>query len=375
MYRASEEGSMRKRHWAGACIVVAALATFAWSRAERPPFEEQVARAALAEEIRADPARCPLADDAIAAAPSWLLAACADGGTGWYEAARRYGDTAARVYLVYGQDPALADVFDRLGHPVIPVIAYFVDNGSTEYRLRETIGGGLSRFWNGGAEGPAFAELSPEQYGLIAIEELRRRGHEMLSEFEVVDGVAVRRPLTRALLGAKNVFFGGVSDLERVVARGERLPSWSEIGWAALDAAIVVGGIGAAAKVLRVSRVPVQAAGRGTRVATLRAAGSGAARSLATVGRAAGVAAAVAIPYVVVTRPRLVASAAGWLAERAGLPAWLGVFALCLAVLACASALIRFVFGPAWRVLRLPVKAAFLAFSATRAVALPRPSR
>ncbi|WP_287351038.1 hypothetical protein, partial [Mesorhizobium sp.] len=105
--------------------------------------------------------------------------------------------------------------------------------------------------------------ISPEQYGLIAIHELKDRGHEMLSEFEIVDGTAVRRQFTRTLLGAKNIVLGGVSDLEGVITRGERLPTWGEMGWAAFDAAIVVGGMGAAAKALRVARAPVAAAGRG----------------------------------------------------------------------------------------------------------------
>lgn len=352
---------MSRTYLAFACLAFAALLTLAWERSDRPAFEEEVARAALTEEIRADGMLCPLGGEAIARSPSWVLAACAQGGSGWYEAARRYGDTAARVYLVYGQEPGLAEIFGRLGHPVVPVIAYFVDNGSTQYRLQETIGGGLARLWNAEPVDFGLADLSPEQYGLLAIEELRRRGHEMLSEFEIVEGVAVRRQFTRTLLGAKNVLFGGVSDLERVVARGERLPEWSEIGWAALDAAIVVGGVGAAAKALRVARVPVQAAGRGAaRLATLRAAGSGAARSLVTVGRAAGVATAIAIPYVAITRPHLVASAAGWLAEKAGLPAWLGVFALCLAVIAFVVLLARFVLAPLWLALRLPARAVWL---------------
>src|SRR5690606_25208926 len=105
-------------------------------------------------------------------------------------------------------------------------------------------------------------ELSPEQYGLIAIEELRDRGHEMLSEFEIVDGVAVRKQFTRTVLAAKQVIFGGISDLEKVIVRGERLPAWSEVGWASFDAVIVVGGVGAAAKALRAARVPVSIAGR-----------------------------------------------------------------------------------------------------------------
>ncbi len=55
------------------------------------------------------------------------------------------------------------------------------------------------------------------------------------------------------LLGAKNLVLGGVSDLEGVITRGERLPTWGEMGWATFDAVILVGGIGAA-----VTRITIQ---------------------------------------------------------------------------------------------------------------------
>lgn len=317
-------------------LAAALVLTLRWEWADRTDFETEVARAALMEEIRQDESRCPLGNRAIDEAPQWALSACATGGLGWYEAARRYGEDAANLFHVYGADEEFAAVFDRLGHAVVPVVAYFVRNGSTQYLLAETFGQGVSRLWNEGRMGVGLAELAPEQYGLIAIHELSRRGHEMLSEFEIVDGVAVRKPLTRVLLGAKNLVLGGVSDLESVIARGERLPTWSEMGWAVVDTAIVVGGIGAVAKTVQVARAPAVAMRGTARVAYLRAAGQGAVRSLATVGKAAGMAAAVAIPYVAITRPHLVASAGGWLAEQAGLSGWVGVFAayavLCLAL-------------------------------------------
>ena len=221
-----------------------------------------------------------------------------------------------------------------------------VIGASTQYLLAETFGQGVSRLWNEGRMGVGLAELTPEQYGLIAIHELSRRGHEMLSEFEIVDGVAARKPLTRVLLGAKNLVLGGVSDLEAVIARGERLPTWSEMGWAVVDTAIVVGGIGTVARTVQVARAPAVAMRGTARVAYLRAAGQGAVRSLATVGKAAGMAAAVAIPYVAITRPHLVASAGGWLAEQAGLPGWVGVFAAYAVLCFALAVLARIVLGP-----------------------------
>ncbi len=197
---------------------------------------------------------------------------------------------------------------------------------STQYLLQETIGQGVSHFWNGEAIGFGVAELTPEQYGLIAIEELRTRGHEMLSEFEIVDGTAVRKQFTRTVLGAKSLFLGGISDVETVIARGERLPKWSEVGWAAVDATMIAGGIGVAVKSLRVAKAPATIVGRGsTKFVALQRAGGGAVRSLSAFAKVSGVAAVVAIPYLAITRPQLVATAAGWVAEQIGMPAWLGV--------------------------------------------------
>lgn len=340
---------MKIRYLLAASLVVAALLTLRWEGQERHDFADEIMQAALVEEVRRDGTRCPLSSKALEQARPWVLAACAAGGLGWHEAAARYGDDAARVFLVYGEDADFVEVFERLGHPIIPVIAYFVTNGSSQYLLQETVGQGLSRLWNGQA-GFGLAEISPEQYGLIAIHELKQRGHEMLSEFEIVGGTAYRRQFTRTLLGAKNIVFGGVSDLESVITRGERLPSWSEMGWAAFDAVIVVGGVGAAAKALRVARAPVAVAGRGTlRVAHLRVAGRGAVQSLSAVGTAAGVAAVVALPYVAITRPHLLTNAAGWIAEQAGLPSWLGAFAVYLLFCLVVVFLLRIVLGPlAW---------------------------
>jgi hypothetical protein len=343
---------LQMKYLIAVALAVSVILTLRWGWTERAGFEDELAHAVLSEEIRRGDSRCPLSTQAIDRAPLWLLHACAAGGLDWHKAAALYGDDAANVFGVYGQDQVFTDVFERFGHPVVPVIAYFVRNGSKQYRLQETVGRGLSRLWHDGEFSFGLADLTPEQYGLVAIHELADRGHELLSEFEIVGGVAVRKQFTRTVLGAKNILLGGVSDLEGVLARGERLPTWGEIGWAAFDGVIVVGAVGGAAKALRAARAPIAAAGRGpARMTHFGVAGRGTIRSLATVGKAAGVAAIVAIPYVAITRPHLVAAAGGWLAEQAGLPAWLGVFAayalLCLVV----GTLLRIILGPlAWTI-------------------------
>jgi hypothetical protein len=346
---------MRLRYLIVASFVAAALLSLRWEWSRPVSFEDAVTNAMLVEQIRRDGSRCPLSQDAIDSAKAWALAACAQGGLGWYEAAERYGDDAEKVYLTYGWDPGFVEVFERLGPPVVPVIAYFVRNGSTQYYVQDAVGQGLARLW-GGAEDRR-GELTPEQYGLVAIGELRHRGHEMLSEFEIVDGVAVRKPFTRTVLAAKNLAFGGVTDLEQVLARGERLPSWSEVGWASFDAAVLVGGAGLVVKILRTAKAPValgaKAATGAARLRPLASAGRGAFQSLAAVGKVAGVAAVVAIPYIAVTRPYLLAGAGAWIAEQAGLPGWLGAFLVYLAFCIAIALALRLLLGPFAWILRL----------------------
>ena len=337
---------MRLLYLVAAALVVATTLTVRWNRIAQPSFEVAIERATLEEQIDRKDSKCPLNVAAAGRSQPWVLAACASGGLGWYEAADAYGDDAAKVFLVFGQDPSLKEIFQQLGPPVIPVIAYFVKNGSTQYLVQEAIGQGIAQLWNGGSVSPPI-ELSPEQYGLIAIEELRSRGHEMLSEFEIVDGVAVRKQFTRSLFAAKNIVFGGISDLEAVIARGERLPTWSEVGWAALDTTIVVGGFGAAAKTLTVAKAPTALAGRNmARFATLKTAGRGAVRSLMTVGKVAGAASVIALPYIALTRPYLLTGAAAWVAEQTGLPGWVGAFLAYLAFFLVFALIFRIIVRP-----------------------------
>jgi hypothetical protein len=328
-------------------FVISAVLAVRWQLNEHRDFETAVQRAVLVEEINRNSARCPLSAEAINVAKPWLLAACAESGLGWYEAEATYGSDAEKVYLLYGQDPGLAEVFDRYGPVVVPVITYFVRHGSMQYLLQDAIGQGWSNLW-GEKDARSVPELSPEQYGLIAIEELRDRGYEMLSEFEIVDGVAVRKQFTRAVLAAKNVAFGGVSDIERVIARGERLPTWDEVGWASVDAVIVVGGLGVAAKSFRLARSPIAAAvGSSTaRLQLLRGAGRTATRSLSAVAKAAGVATVVAVPYLAITHPTLLTNAAGWMAEQAGVPGWVGPFVVYFVISGVMVVLLRMLVRP-----------------------------
>jgi len=360
-----------------AAMIAASLAKVSDQRG----FEELMVRAAIADEARAQGAKCPLAQDYTDKVDVRLLSICLKYGLDAYEAAQRYPATAAKVFAVYGEEETFQRVLDRYGHQVIPVVAYFVENGSREFQIRQALGDALQQMWEGKKPKWALADITREQIGLIAIYHLEHRGHEMLAEFEIVDGVAKRKPVARLLLGAKDLLFGGVGDIETILVRGERLPTWKEVGFAALDVAIVAGGVGAAAKATRLGvgaaetveksavRLGVEgAAAKDTiRLATvegaaeknairlaaaegaaetntirlaaaegaaekntIRLAAEGAYEAISAVGKTSMYVAPIAFVYVAVTRPQLIASAGGWIAEQLGANRAVGVFVVYL---------------------------------------------
>ena len=360
--------------------IAAMIAAILAKASDRRGFEELAIRAAVADEARTPGAKCPLSQDFTDKADIRLLSICLKYGLDAFEAAQRYPATAAKVFAVYGEEETFQKVLDRYGHQVIPVVAYFVENGSREFQIRQALGDALQKIWEGKKPKWELADITREQIGLIAIYHLEHRGHEMLAEFEIVDGVAKRKLLARFLLGAKDLLLGGVGDLETILVRGERLPTWKEVGFAALDVAVVAGGVGAVAKATRLgggaaevvekSAVRLGAEGAATkntirlaaestagkntirlaaaesaaennaiRLAaaegaaeknTIRLAAEGAYEAISAVGKTGVLVAPVAFVYVAVTRPQLIASAGGWVAEQLGANRLVGIFVVYL---------------------------------------------
>jgi hypothetical protein len=320
---------------------------------DRRGFEELAVRAAIADEARAQDSKCPLSQEYIDKADIGLLPICLKYGLGAYEAAQRYPAIAAKVFAVYGEVETFQKVLDRYGHPVIPVIAFFVEHGSREFQIRQAIGTALQQMWAGEKPKWELADITREQIGLIAIYRLATRGNEMLAEFEIVSGTARRKPMTRVMLGVKDLLLSGIGDIETILVRGERLPTWGEVGFAALDITIVAGGVGAVARAARLGigtaetvekntiRVAAEsAAGKNTiRLAVaegeaenngIRVAAEGAYQAISTVAKTGVVVAPFALAYVAITRPQLIASAGGWVAEQLGGNRFVGIFAVYL---------------------------------------------
>ena len=319
---------------------------------DRRGFEELAVRAAIAEEVRDPDTKCPLSPEYIDTADVRLLSICLRYGLDAYQAAQRYPETSAKVFAVYGEDETFQKVLDRLGHEVIPVVAYFVEHGSREFQFRQAAGEAMQQIWEGRKPKWQPANITREQIGLIAIYYLERRGHEMLAEFEIVDGTATRKPIRRFFFAAKDLLLGGVEDIETILVRGERLPTWKEVGFAALDMTVIAGGVGAVAKAARLGIGTAEAVENGAvRVAAegaaennsvrlaaegaagnnaIRVAAEGAYEAISTIGKTGVLVAPVAFAYLAITRPQLVASAGGWIAERLGGNRITGIFAVYL---------------------------------------------
>jgi len=305
-------------------FIAAVMAALLARVADRRGFEELAVRAAIADQAGVQDTKCPLSQEYIDKADIELLAICLTYGLDAYEAAQRYPAAAAKVFAVYGEDETFRKILDLYGHQVIPVVAFFVENGSREFQYRQALSDAWQQIWAGKQPKWEPADITREQIGLIAIYRLAARGHEMLAEFEIIDGAAKRKPMTRIILGAKDLLLGGTSDIETILVRGERLPTWKEAGLAALDVTIFAGGVGAVAKA---ASVGVRTAGVAEKSA-IRLAAEGAYEAISVVGKTSVRVAPVAFVYVAVTRPQLIASAGGWVAEQFGVNRFVGIFAV-----------------------------------------------
>src|SRR5215510_9227167 len=116
-----------------AALIAAGLAM----ASDRRGFEELAVRAAIADQASAHGAKCPLSRESADMADLGLLSICLKYGLAAYDAAQRYPATATKVFAVYGEDETFQRVLDRYGHPVIPIVAFFVENRLGEFELRQ----------------------------------------------------------------------------------------------------------------------------------------------------------------------------------------------------------------------------------------------
>lgn len=186
--------------------------------------------------------------------------------------------------------------------------------------------------------------------GYMAVQDLNERGSEVLAEFEIVDGRAKRKSIEATVLGTKNLVMGGIHKLETLWARGNS-PTWKDYGGAALDVAVVAGGIGLLAKEARVAEVAV---GRGSP----RAVAANATAILREVGTiATGPIGNAAVLYIVVTHPTLLGTAVGSVAKQLGLNVPVCIFFSYLFLFQVLYWLFRPLLWFGWETIRLAARA------------------
>lgn len=307
-----------------ALVMAGALTAFA-----RPVgnFEEDVAQLEAGMS-------CPLKEEILREVPADVVAVCSKYGDAAFRIAERYPKIAPRLFALYGDLPEWKEVLDRYGHEVIPVVWHF-QQGSKEIQVRQALGRVVDDFLRG--ERPVFKieDLTQEQLGYIAILMLKDQGHDLLGQFEFVGDEVRRKPLQSVLSTLRELFLGGVSQLERVLVRGERWPSFGEIGFAVLDVAVATGGMSALTG-LRVAGPAAEdlAATRFGRLTALEVGSEAVGSSAMTLGRKVLPAAAlVGVGYLAMTHPHVVTEAGEWIAEKAGLSSWFGAFGVWLVLM------------------------------------------
>jgi hypothetical protein len=348
-----------------ACLAAAAAAWLAGGPSA-PPYEDQLIRVAVRQSFGD-------AASQVAAEPLEIQALLLD-----YDdneqlvlkarlALLRYPDLARRILPVYGGEPEFQAVLLTYGEAALPPIAYFMDHDLTSLEVRRALSERVERArllyarLTGApvddatpATEPA-PDLTAEDRGWYAIHFLLEEGYDFIGQFAVdPDGNPDWVQTERVTEGVANLFLGGVRDLETKWRQGAVIEG-SDLGWAALDMAVIASSV-KLFKAVRAGRAvaPGAAAARSSgfsgRVALF---GS---RVLARGGRLGlAVARYGAIPaavYLMFRYPQLINST---LAELGG---WLGVdprvvqFLFWFVALSVIMRLALFMLGPLSRVLR-----------------------
>ena len=235
----------------------------------------------------------------------------------------RYPELAREVLPLYGDTAEFRSALAEYGEQVLVPVAYFRSNEvgtvaaihraghgwrSALYASREYLSAG-----SGGVPPAPYEPLSAVDRGWYAVNFVAAEGYNFLGQFSVDgSGQPVWIQSERFAEAFTSFFVSGIRELETTVREDESVTA-SQVAWAAVDVAIVVG----VAKLAR--------AGKGAAVASRSAAG---ARSVGVTAQRLGVPRLVAygaIAYVVVRHPGLVTDTLALIAELRGLPEWLVV--------------------------------------------------
>ena len=171
----------------------------------------------------------------------------------------RYPELAHRVLRAYGGEPEFQRILLNYGPAVLLPIAYFMDHELTSLEWRHRLGDAVddvtrwlsdvfgvgsptdpSSMPSEGASGATAEALTPEQRGLWAIAFVGTEGHDFLGQFVTgADGEVEWVQTERVLKGVSELFFGGLSNVERKRRQGQEIHI-GDVAWAAIDVAAIV---------------------------------------------------------------------------------------------------------------------------------------
>lgn len=174
----------------------------------------------------------------------------------------RYPELAHRVLPVYGGEPDFQRILRDYGPPVLLPVAHFMGQELTSLEWRRRLGHAMDEVtqWftdasgagairdprvapNESASGATSGTLTPEERGLWAIAFVRSEGHDFLDQFVTnADGEVEWVQTERVLEGMSELFFGGLSRLERKRRQGQEIRI-DDFGWAAIDVAVIVASV------------------------------------------------------------------------------------------------------------------------------------
>lgn len=273
---------------------------------------------------------CPLSVAALSSATDLQLRACAEDGLMGYIAATQYPANGT-VFEAYANTPVFHEVLDRYGPQVVPVVAYFMEHGSKMMRAQATLAELWSQLKRGGDISITPIELSPEQYGLMALLAIQKEGNGFLTEFTFLEDGSVARVQTERIWAIlKDTLSGGLINLEIKMRRGERV-TFRDGAMAALDGFVLAGPLTKGARLL-IGLREVEELSIVSKDATIadRAAMSWdtlTATSRTVIGKAWATAkygAPFAVVYVAVTHPSLISSGGKFVARLMRIPEWVG---------------------------------------------------
>jgi hypothetical protein len=248
----------------------------------------------------------------------------------------KYGDPASKVLETFGDDPRLHATLEHLGEPVVPVVAFFMENDLLGPKMLDAAARLIAsatqvyRRALGRGDVPEAERVqltpfnTPFNRGLLAIERAQNEGHGFLAQFDIApDGTARWNKTARVETSLGQFLLGGLRELETKHNTGETV-DMADIAWAGADIAVLSGVAKALrlASKTRMAAKEVQAAGAVARSPALARGAKALEQSAAGALKFSIKAGAV---YLLARHPGLLTGLFADLARSLGIPAWLGV--------------------------------------------------